>query len=271
MLSTGDEHIMLKLCNDHLFSSHIFESLPYDPNDDSNYLEVLKRFGFCVLDPAEGSPSSKAAADAKQSLLRTALNSSNSSSEGPEAPSSPSPQSDAMLPLKQDWFFRPLFYITGPDAHLQLLAQSITRYICNSIEAGTLQDCLLIGCDELIYLLSYLVIVSDYQGSQPTPMDHLGDNKKTAIIFTPETKLRYIQALLDKIILKSTGGLNPKPIAKGWLVQNYGDIFSQAKYFERISEYLNQNSLDQNPLVYKVFIFALLARDSSSNLLFEAK
>jgi len=81
---------------------------------------------------------------------------------------------DQMLPLKPDWFFRPLFYINSPEPNLQALAQAICEYARMTLESDQL-DCIFLTSTDLVYLLTYFIIRSDIDAQK---------GEKKAVIFT---------------------------------------------------------------------------------------
>ena len=67
---------------------------------------MLRSFGFCITPDYENKDSAS-----KETLYHVKI-------EGQES----------MLPLKDDWLIRPIFYITSPEQKLQGLAQAIFKY-----------------------------------------------------------------------------------------------------------------------------------------------
>ena len=92
ILSQGDEPILQKILDDVLFKTDKVEG---------KHLKVLKQFGFCI--PAE-----------KKQKTQNSLYFEK--------------DKDSMLPLRDDWFFRPLFYIQSKENKLQQLAQAILTF-----------------------------------------------------------------------------------------------------------------------------------------------
>lgn len=129
LISIGDEQILQTLCVEVLFTKEWIGDI------DQTYLEVLKRFGFCLVDKKSEKPK-------RLSHYITFITSEE--------------MNDQMLPLKPDWFIRPLFYINSPEESIQILAQSIFKFIELSLESEKL-ECLCVNPSILVYLITYFI------------------------------------------------------------------------------------------------------------------
>ena len=87
-LSEGDEPIL-----QNILDKVIFKQVE---NVEEEHLQTLRAFGFCITPDYENKDSAS-----KETLYHVKV-------EGQES----------MLPLRDDWLIRPIFYITSPEQKL---------------------------------------------------------------------------------------------------------------------------------------------------------
>lgn len=83
--------------------------------------------------------------------------------------------------------------------------------------------------------------------------------KEEKIIFTPESKKK-----LAELIGLKMGNFDFKP--DSWLLKNYKSIFDQGLFYQNLAQYLNENSADQNPVLVKVLLMAIVSRGSEREI-----
>ena len=124
ILTQGDEDILQKILDDVLFKTD---------KVDKGYLNVLKQFKFCIQTDQKSKPKNSQYFEKDK---------------------------DSMLPLRDDWFFRPLFYIQSPEDKLQQLAQAILQYSTKFILTDRNQIFKLTPSD-LIMLITHILFQAE--------------------------------------------------------------------------------------------------------------
>ena len=156
-----------------------------------------------------------------------------------------------MLPLRDDWFFRPLFYIQSSQTKLQQLAQAIFVY----------SEKFILADENAIFGLtpSDLVLLSSHFLFQ-------SEDDKEKIAFNQAT-FDSISDLLDAIQAKFKQNQSELRFESSeWLLKTYPAIFNNQRFFSSLSSFLNENSLDQNPIVYKILILAIESSEEGTYL-----
>ena len=88
---------------------------------------------------------------------------------------------------------------------------------------------------------------------------HLLMEKEEKIIFTHESKRKLAELLESKM-----ENFDFKPDA--WLLKNYKSIFDQGLFYQNLAQYLNENSADQNPVLVKVLLMAIVSRGEEKEI-----
>jgi hypothetical protein len=94
---------------------------------------------------------------------------------------------------------------------------------------------------EIVFLISHFLMStsSDYQQ---------GDQK---VFFTNKTKL--VMDLLGESILTPIS-FTLSETTDSFLLNNYKEVFSLSRFHSSLCTYFNENSPDENPLIYKVLV-----------------
>jgi hypothetical protein len=122
-----------------------------------------------------------------------------------------------MLPLKDDWLIRPLFYITSPEEKLQHLAQSIFKYSEQIVIKNIFPDVFKLTLSNHVLLATHFLIGGDVSDSK---------------VVLNHTSKDYISALLDEVV-DTLDTLKFSDCSK-WLLKTYPAIFDAQRFFDTL-------------------------------------
>jgi hypothetical protein len=151
-----------------------------------------------------------------------------------------------MLPLRDDWLIRPLFYITSPEQKLQGLAQAIFKYSQEVVIKNIFPGVFKLTPSNFVLLATHFLICSDI-----APTD-----KQSQVVILNQTSKSFISNLICEINnSQSSLDFTVSP----WLLKTYPAIFETQRFIDSLQKWLNENSIDQCVELYQIIILTILS------------
>eukprot|EP00347_Sterkiella_histriomuscorum_P007641 403348138 len=237
LLSKHDEYFLMMLFNDYLFNKNFLKNSLTD--QDMNLLKSMY-LSYCLSDDQTYKVSEPNYKNNRQPTdFDYKIN---------QLMHEPDMKHEIMLPLLSDWLIKPLFYITKiDDQNIQKLCQTIFNFIdnCFSIYGEQYcQDLLGLSKDEILMLVTFLI--TDEQ---------LSFNRYSQESMFYFVQRSYFKKTDQPLIFQIQKFTIPK--ISGYLSQSYSHIFLKDSFLGRIAKFVNERSIDENPIMIFILILTL--------------
>ncbi|CDW73690.1 UNKNOWN [Stylonychia lemnae] len=160
----------------------------------------------------------------------------------------PDMKNELIIPLLDDWFIKPLFYVTNrDDQNLQGLCQSIFRfvdYVNQQYGVNYARDLFRLTNDEYVLLITRLLIHKELNFNRYS--------KESMFFFIQKNYYKPTQSLqvfsVERFDIQSENSQ---------LIQTYKDAFMKDSFLNILSDFFREQPIDENPIFLFILILAL--------------